>query len=47
MDDFFNQGSAIPKLIPVASLVTPPNLNYIKRYIPNVDKNGVSLLEIK
>jgi len=47
MDDFFNQGSAIPKLIPVASLVTTPNLNYIKRYIPNVDKNGVSLLEIK
>ena len=40
MDDFFNQGSAIPKLIPVASLVTPPNLNYIKRYITNVDKNG-------
>ena len=43
-DDFFNQGSAIPKLLPSAALATPPTLDYIKRFIPNLDKNGVSQL---
>ena len=47
MDDFFNQGTAIPKLLPSASLATPPSLDYIKRFMPNVDENGVSHLHEK
>ena len=47
MDDFFNQGSAIPKLLPSASLATPPSLEYIKRFIPDIDKNGISQLHLK
>ena len=47
MDDFFNQGIAIPKLLPSAALATPPSLEYIKRYIPNIDKNGISQLHQK
>ena len=45
LDDFFNQGSAIPKLLPSASLATAPTLDYIKRFIPNIDINGVSKLQ--
>ena len=45
IDDFFNQGSAIPKLLPSASLATAPTLDYIKRFIPNLDLNGVSKLQ--
>ena len=41
MDDFFNQGAAIPKLLPSASLATPPSLDYIKKYMPNADENGI------
>ena len=44
MDDFFNQGAAIPKLIPSASLAFPPTLDYIKKFIPNVDENGICTL---
>ena len=47
MDDFFNQGSAIPKLLPLASLVFPPTLDYIKKFIPNIDKNGISQLHLE
>ena len=47
MDDFFNQGSAIPKLLPSASLATPPSIEYIKRFIPDIDKNGISQLHLK
>ena len=45
IDDFFNQGSAIPKLLPSASLATAPTLDYIKRFIPNLDINGVTKLQ--
>ena len=47
MDDFFNQGTAIPKLLPSASLATPPSLNYIKRFMPNADENGIVHLHEK
>ena len=47
MDDFFNQGSSIPKLLPLASLASSPSLEYIKRFIPNLDENGLSLLNIE
>ena len=41
LDDFFNQGAAIPKLLPSASLATPPSLDYIKKFMPNADENGI------
>ena len=47
MDDFFNQGAAIPKLLPSASLATPPSLEYIKRFLPNADENGICHLHEK
>ena len=47
MDDFFNQGAAIPKLLPSASLATPPSLDYIKKYMPNADENGICHLHEK
>ena len=47
MDDFFNQGSAIPKLLPSASLASPSTLDYIKKFIPNIDNDGVSQLHFK
>ena len=47
MDDFFNQGTAIPKLLPSASLATPPSLDYIKRFMPNADENGIVHLHEK
>ena len=47
MDDFFNQGTAIPKLLPSASLATPPSLDYIKRFMPNSDENGIVHLHEK
>ena len=47
MDDFFNQGSAIPKLLPSATLATPPSLEYIRRFMPNADENGICHLHEK
>ena len=47
MDDFFNQGAAIPKLLPSASLATPPTLEYIKKFMPNADENGICHLHEK
>ena len=46
MDDFFNQGTSIPKLLPLASLASPPSLEYIKRFIPDIDENGLSQLHL-
>ena len=40
--DFFHQGISIPKLLPISSLNSPPTLDYIKKYIPDIDENGVS-----
>ena len=40
-DDFFNQGAAIPKLLPSASLATAPSLDYIKKFMPNADEKGI------
>ena len=47
MDDFFNLGYAIPKLLPSATLATAPNLEYIRRFIPNCDEFGISTLHMK
>ena len=40
-DDFFNQGIAIPKLLPVSTLVLPLPIDYIKKFIPKVGKNSI------
>ena len=40
-DDFFNQGALIPKIIPTASLAVAPTLEYIRRFMPNADENGI------
>ena len=47
IDDFFNLGAAIPKLLPSASLATPPSIDYIRQFMPNADENGVCLLHEK
>ena len=47
LDDFFSQNSAIPKLLPSSTLVERPNLKYIKRFIPNIDENGICHLHPK
>ena len=38
-DDFFNQGIAIPKLMPTSTLAYRPTKEYLNKYIP--DKNSV------
>ena len=40
-DDFFNQGALIPTILPTASLAVPPTLEYIRRFMPNADENGI------
>ena len=35
LDDFFNQGIAIPKLLPNSTLALKPPTEYINKYIPN------------
>ena len=39
-DEFFNQGIAIPKLLPISTLALPLPIEYIKKFIPNIGKNG-------
>ena len=34
-DEFFNQGIAIPKLLPLSTLALPLPNEYIKEFIPN------------
>ena len=41
IDDFFNQGTAIPKLLPTVTLACPPTLDYIKKFMPNVGEDGI------
>ena len=40
-DEFFNQGVAIPKLLPLSTLALPLPLDYIKQYIPGVENNDI------
>ena len=40
-DDFFNQGALIPTILPTASLAVAPTLEYIRKYMPNADENGI------
>ncbi len=47
MDDFFNMGALIPKLIPSASMACPPSLDYIRKFIPHADENGICHLHDK
>ena len=44
-DDFFNQGIAIPKLLPVTTLALPLPIDYIKKFMPKVGKNGILIKE--
>ena len=39
LDDFFNQGIAIPKLLPTSTLALKPPKEYIKKYMPNYNSN--------
>ena len=39
--DFFNQGTSIPKLLPVLTLTCAPSLSYIRTFIPNAGENGI------
>ncbi len=41
-DEFFNQGVAIPKLLPITTLALPPPIDYIKKYIPDYEKRKTS-----
>ena len=47
MDDFFNMGALIPKLMPSASMACPPSLDYIRKFMPNADENGICHLHDK
>ena len=40
-DEFFNQGIAIPKLLPISTLALPLSIEYIKKYMPNAGNNGI------
>ena len=40
-DEFFNQGIAIPKLLPITTLALPLSIEYIKKYMPNAGNNGI------
>ena len=40
LDDFFNQGIAIPKFLPTSTLALKPPNEYIDRYIPKKNKNN-------
>jgi len=39
LDDFFNQGIAIPKFLPTSTLAFKPPSEYIEKYIPKNKKN--------
>lgn len=47
MDDFFNIGALIPKFMPSASMACPPTLDYIRKFMPNADENGICHLHDK
>ena len=40
-DEFFNQGIAIPKLLPISTLALPLSIEYIRKYMPNAGNNGI------
>ena len=39
--DFMTMGKSIPKTIPVSTKIRPPDINYIKQYMPNVGIDGI------
>ena len=43
--DFFNQGIAIPKLLPVTTLALSLPIDYIKKFMPKAGKNGILIKE--
>jgi polo-like kinase 1 len=45
-DEFLNQGIAIPKLLPISTLALPPPIDYIKKYIPDIDQMKISNSQI-
>jgi polo-like kinase 1 len=45
-DEFLNQGIAIPKLLPISTLALPPPIDYIQKYIPDIDQMKISNSQI-
>ena len=39
--DFMNMGTSIPKTLPLSTLACPPNINFIKQYMPNAGPDGI------
>ncbi len=39
--DFMNMGTSIPKTLPLSTLACPPNVNFIKQYMPNAGPDGI------
>ena len=46
-DDFFNQGVAIPKLMPTSTLAYRPTKEYLNKYIPDKNSTEANYNEIK
>ena len=46
-DDFFNQGVAIPKLMPTSTLAYRPTKEYLNKYIPDKNSTEANSNEIK
>ena len=44
-DEFFNQGIAIPKLLPLSTLALPLTIEYIKKFIPQIENIETSSKE--
>jgi polo-like kinase 1 len=39
--DFMNMGTSIPKVMPQSTLACPPNVNFIKQYMPDSGPDGI------
>ena len=39
--DFMNMGTSIPKSLPQSTLTCPPNINFIKQYMPDAGPDGI------
>ena len=39
--DFMTMGKSIPKTMQSSTLTCPPNLTYIRQFIPDIGSNGI------
>ena len=39
--DFFYLGYDIPKLLPISTLTTPPSIDYIRQFMPDINDEGI------